>query len=100
MITYSEAMTRDLRLTLLQSLNRMSDYRLSDRMLVYQAQADGHRRSIDAIRGEMRALAELGAVKLVQDNEDVLVAEITRLGRNHVRRLGIVEGVSRPEPGE
>lgn len=98
-MNYSEAMTRDLRLCLLQGLSKMTDHRLSDRMLLVHVENEGHRRSLDAVRTEMRALAERGALKLVIDTSAVLVAEITRSGLDHVSRRGVIEGVGRPEPG-
>lgn len=100
MSSFERALRLDARLRILQGLAERTDHRLSDLMLGHVLDAWGHRRSRDFVRTELRALAEIGAVRLVTDTEPLVVAELTTTGEDHVRRRIVLEGVKRPDPGE
>ena len=99
-MSFDKSLMADARLRVLQALDKQTDHRLSDIMVGHALDAWGHRRSRDYARTQMRALAELGAVLIVEDSDAVLIAELTPSGQDHVRRRGVVEGVKRPDPGE
>ena len=99
-MSFEKSLREDARLRILQALAKQTDSRLSDLMLVHALDAWGHRRSRDYVRTQLRALAELQAVRIMEDTPAVMVAELMPAGIDHVLRRGIVEGVLRPEPGE
>ncbi len=99
-MSFTAHLDKDARLRILQALAKQTDGRLSDRMLVEELDNWGHRRALDPVRTQMRALVALGAVALVVDTDAVMVAELTRAGQDHVTRRVFVDGVRRPEPGE
>lgn len=99
-MSFADALVKDGRLRILQALDRMTDDRLGDAMLVTELDGWGHRRSRDWVRTQLRALAEVGAVRIVVDSDAVMVAELTRAGADHVGRRVVIEGVKAPEPGE
>jgi hypothetical protein len=57
----------------------------------------GHRKSRDYLRDQLRWLEEMGAVTLTEAGT-VLIAELTRRGRDHVERRVVIEGIARPSP--
>ena len=89
------AIMRDARLAILDELAKQVDGRLNDLAMAHVLDRIGVRRSRDWVRTQIRALAELGAVRLI-DADDLLVAELTATGRDHVERRIIIEGVARP----
>ena len=99
-MSFDRALRHDARLRMLQGLAEQIDHRLSDAMLGHVLDAWGHRRSRDFVRTELRALADVGAVRLVEDGEPVMIAELTAAGLDHVRRRVVLEGIKRPDPGE
>lgn len=99
-MSFSDLVTKDARLRILQALQRQTDHRLGDTMLVPELDSWGHRRTREWIRTQLRALAELGAVDIVNDSPAVMVAELTRAGQDHVLRRGVIEGILKPPPGE
>lgn len=99
-MSFASILQEDARLRILQALAQQTDHRLSDIMLGHALDAWGIRRSRDYVRTQLRGLAEVGAVVIREDSDAVMVAEITPLGRDHVLRRGIIDGVKRPEPGD
>lgn len=89
------AIARDARLAILNELAKQVDGRLNDQAMTHVLDVIGVRRSRDWVRTQLRALAELDAVRLI-DAGELLVAELTATGRDHVERRIIIEGVSRP----
>lgn len=85
----------DARLIILRELAAQVDGRLSDIVLQRVLDAYGFRRARDWVRTQMRRLAELDAVR-ISEAGTVLVASLTKEGRNHVERRSVIEGVSRP----
>lgn len=92
---FSEFDRRQLRLTLLQSLNEQSQLRTNDVVLQYEARQFGFERARDVIRQELRFLEQIGAVKLEQAGY-VVVATLKLRGQEHVKGLTELEGVDRP----
>ena len=89
--------THDARLVVLKELNLQSDGSLPEALIRVVLDGAGHRRSRDWIRTQLRAMAELGAVKLTEAGS-VMIASITRAGIDHVERRAIVEGIDKPSP--
>lgn len=89
------AIARDARLAILNELAKQVDGRLNDQAMAHILDVIGVRRSRDWVRTQLRALAELDAVRLI-DADELLVAELTATGRDHVERRIIIEGVARP----
>lgn len=95
---YEAALVADAKLVILRELAKMTDGRLNETILVTVLDAFGHRRSRDWVRTQLRALADIGAVKITEAGS-VMVAEISRAGVDHVNRRIVLEGVDRPTPG-
>jgi hypothetical protein len=85
----------DARLLILKELARQTDGRSNEIVLERVLDAYGVRRSRAWVRTQLRALAELDAVRL-EELGDIIIAGLRQAGRDHVERRGIVEGVSRP----
>lgn len=97
MMQYSEHKTRDLRLVMLKSLSKQPGWKANETVLQIEAEAFGHACSRDVIRTEMRKLEELGAVAIGQAGS-VLVATLTRRGKEHVEARTVIDGVNQPSP--
>ncbi|WP_425230217.1 hypothetical protein [Sphingomonas sp.] len=95
----TDPVVAEARLILLKELARSSDGRSNDLVLDRVLDAHGFRRSRDWLRTQLRALAELGAID-VREAGSVVVAELKRLGRDHVDRRGAIESVARPADAE
>ncbi len=95
MSPYELRIAEDGRLVMLRELAAQTDGRLNEIMLMRVLDAFGISRSREWVRTQMRALAELDAVR-VTENGTVMIAQLTRAGRNHVERRSIIDGISRP----
>lgn len=96
-MNYQEHKTRDLRLVLLKSLSKQPGFKANETVLQIEAEAFGHACSRDVIRSEMRKLEELGAASLAEAGS-VLVATLTRRGKEHVEAKTVIDGVNQPSP--
>lgn len=85
----------DARLIILRQLAGQTDGRSNEIILDRVLDAYGVRRSRDWLRTQLRALAELEALR-VEQLGDVMIAELRKAGRDHVERRSVIEGVSRP----
>lgn len=94
-MSFEEHMTLDARLVVLRALADQRDCRLNEVILVKALETYGHNRSRDWLRTQLRLLADLGAVRVTEAGT-VMIAELTRLGEDHVQRRAIIEGVARP----
>ncbi|HEX8485713.1 hypothetical protein [Sphingomonas sp.] len=94
-MSIDDRVAADARLMILRWLANQVDGRASDVVLARVIDAYGVRRSRDWLRTQMRALAELEAVK-VEMVDTVMIATLRKAGRDHVERRGVIEGVSRP----
>jgi hypothetical protein len=87
----------DVRLIILRELMGQADYRLNEVLLSRVLETFGHRKSRDYLRDQLRWLEDLGAVTLAEAGT-VMIAELTRRGRDHVERRVVIEGIARPSP--
>lgn len=94
-MNYSDLLTADARLCILRELADQVDGRLNEVGLMRVLDAFGIKRSRDWVRTQLRALDELGAVNVTEIGT-VMVAALTKLGRAHVERRQVIEGVARP----
>jgi len=83
------------RLCILEELARQTDGRANDSVLRQVLDVYGIARSREWLRTQLRMLADLGAVRIVEVGP-VMVASLTRPGRDHVERRRIIDGVARP----
>lgn len=97
MTDFAEYVRRDLRLALLKALSKQPGYRANEVILQYEAKSVGIERSRDVIRGELRYLTEIFAVK-IEEAGSVMVATLRRRGLDHVNGLAELEGVNKPSP--
>jgi len=89
----------DARLIMLKALQAQIDNRLHSGFLIEELRAFGIDRSREWVHGEVRWLAEMGAVTITEAGT-VLVATLTEQGARHLRRSVAIEGVKRPSlPG-
>ncbi|MGL1687225.1 VpaChn25_0724 family phage protein, partial [Vibrio parahaemolyticus] len=79
------------RLHILKELVKQVDGRLNELLLRRVLDLYGIRRDKDWIATQLRKLEALGAVELVSAGE-MLVAKITRAGRDHVEERAVIEG--------
>lgn len=91
----ADALAADARLRILKELCEQTDGRLNELSIGRALDLYGIRRDRDWIATQLRKLESLGAIEL-QSAGTVLVARITRDGRDHVEERAVIEGVTRP----
>jgi len=91
----SEIIAKDARLVILRELASQVDGRLNETGLVHVLDLFGIRRTREWVRTQLLALAQLDAVT-VEEVGTVMVASLTRHGRDHVDRRAVIDGVARP----
>lgn len=94
-MSYIDVVAEDARLCILKELARQIDGRMNEVSLMHVLDVFGIRRSREWVRTQLRKLNELGAVRLTEAGT-VLVASLRQLGRDHVDRRAVIDGVSRP----
>lgn len=94
-MSYSDFRAEDGRLVILKELAQQVDGRLNEVSIQRVLDAFAITRSREWIRTQLRKLAELEAVRITEAGT-VMIAQITTLGRNHVERREVIEGVTRP----
>lgn len=94
-MNYADSYAADARLCMLKELASQIDGRLNEAVLMHVLDAFGFRRTRDWVRTQLRLLDELGAVRITEAGT-VMVAALTKLGRDHVDRRAVIEGVTRP----
>jgi hypothetical protein len=94
-VNLADAIAADARLAVLKELGRQVDGRLSELLIRRVLDIYGIRRDRDWIVTQLRKLEALGAVEL-QEAGDVLVARITKVGRDHIEERAVIEGITRP----
>jgi hypothetical protein len=91
-------MSADARLMILRELAEQVDGRLYDKQLQRVLGMNLIRRTMDWVRTELRAMKELGVIKIIVVGEDDMwIAELLPLGQEHLDRLRIIEGIARPK---
>jgi hypothetical protein len=97
-IDYARILREDARLRILQALAAQPDERLHSEMLRLALAAAGIERPRDWLHQELRWLEIMAAVRLVAAGE-LLVAELTEAGAQHLARTAPIEGIRRaPRP--
>ena len=87
------------RLVVLRALADQVDERLNSDLLLPQLDLFGIRKDRAWLHEELRWLADMGAVTLLEAGS-ILVATLTEKGRRHLDRHIAIEGVQRPSrPG-
>ena len=94
-MSYDDKIAEDARLVILKELAAQVDGRLNEVSIQRVLDAFAIKRSREWIRTQLRKLAELEAVR-VEEIGTVMVAQIRTLGRNHVERREIIDGVTPP----
>lgn len=89
----------DARLEILRQLARQNDGRLNDILLQAQLDAIGFRRGRDWVKTQVSALADLGAVSVIEAGT-IIIARIERPGRDHIEERSVLSGVTRPHEVE
>jgi hypothetical protein len=97
MTDFRQYVAADVRLIILRELVAQPDYRLNETLLLRVLETFGHRKSRDYLRDQLRWLEEMGAVTLTEAGT-IIIAELTRRGRDHVERRRVIEGIARPSP--
>lgn len=95
MSSLADVIAKDARLCILKELAQQTGGRLNEATIQHVLDAFGISRSRDWVRTQLRALDELGAAN-VSELGTVMIATLTKLGRDHVERRQVIEGVSRP----
>jgi len=89
-------MEREARLVVLRILAEQPDERLNSSLLEYQLrEAWAINRTREWLHTQLRFLAEIGALRVTEAGT-VLIAELTRRGRDHVERRITLDGVKKP----
>ncbi|MEO9612621.1 MAG: hypothetical protein ABJG86_09790 [Nitratireductor sp.] len=94
--SYKDYVTAKGRLVILQVIAREFNGHLREDLLQKALDAYFLSRSIEWIRTQLRKLEELGAVRLT-DDDGQLIAGLLPAGRDHVERRTALDGVAWPE---
>lgn len=101
---YEQRCREDARLAILAELAGQRDATLNSLSIARVVDALGIRRSRDWVEDQLRRLDEAGAVNLrdvdLPGLGRVIVATLTRTGRDHVERRALLTGVSAPADEE
>ena len=97
---YEQKCQEDARLAILAELARQRDATLNSRSIAVVIDALGMRRTNEWIENQLRRLEEFGAIAITDSTLPglgrVLIATLTRTGRDHVDRRALLAGVSIP----
>lgn len=100
MSDYDKGFREDARLVILAELARQPDATLNSRNLTKVVEAVAPRRPSEWVEAQIDWLETMGAVKASRTDLPglgaVVIATLTRTGRNHVERRAFLPGVSRP----
>lgn len=97
-MSYSQIVTEDVRLSILEMLSQDADYSHNEHIIGRGLQMLGHALSSDRVRTELQWLAEQGLLSLESVGE-LIVAKLNQRGHDAARGLAQVPGVARPRPG-
>lgn len=97
MSKYKDLVAQDRRLVLLQALNESPDYALRETVLVRLLAGERLAIGTDALRAELRWLADRGLVD-IEFHDDVQAARITVRGIDVANGHVLVDGIARPRP--
>lgn len=89
-------MNEDARLVIIRELVQQDSGSLNETLLTHVLDSFGHKHNREWVQERMNELHEFGAV--VTSGEAVLIATITRAGRDHVERRTVIKGIAKPSP--
>ena len=99
-MSYEQRCQEDARLAILAELAQQRDATLNSRSITRVIEALGMRRTNEWTENQLRRLEEFGAIRLSEADLPglgrVLIATLTRTGRDHVERRALLAGVSNP----
>lgn len=95
----ADAIAAEARLIILRELAGQTDGRLSSLSIRSILDVHAIRRDRDWIATQLRKLESLNAIEL-GETSSMLIAKITRTGRDHVEERAILSGVARPADSE
>lgn len=93
--TYEQVWTEDLRLCVLRVLDQTRGDSCNSSILISAVGTFGFRVPRDKMHTELAWLDEQGAVK-TRKVESVVVATLTRRGKEHVDRATVIPGIKEP----
>jgi len=94
-VSWADTIAQDARLWILKELAAQTDGHLNVILLQRFLEARyGINRSREWVETQLRKLEELGAVELAAG--ELVIAGITRAGRDHLAQRSIIAGVTRP----
>jgi len=93
---WAETKTEERRLRILQAIALDEDQSMSQARIKYQFDAWAYKVPIELVRQELRYLARMGAIRIVEAGDE-FVAVMKELGRQHLAHEIIVEGVQIPK---
>lgn len=94
-MSYKDAIAHDARLIILRETAKQTDGQLNEVSLRRALDVYGITRSRDWIATQLNRLEELEAVTITHTGE-IMVAAITRAGRDHLESRSIIVGITRP----
>ena len=92
---YDELVAQDARLIILKELVEQVDGRSNEVVLTRVLDTFAIRRTREWVRTQLTTMDELGVIR-VSTAGTVLVAELRKLGRAHVERRTVIDGIARP----
>ena len=104
MSDYEKLRREDARLVILAELARQRDATLNSRNLAQVVESFVPRALPEWVEAQIEWLDSMGAVNMTRSDLPglgaVVIATLTRTGRNHVERRAFIPGVSRPADEE
>ncbi len=99
MTNYKNFKLLDARLVILRALYEQTDWRLNQSLLLDVLDHLGHRHNKEWLRTQLRELEQLGVLKIHEVGE-FMIGELVQLGKDHIERRVVVDGIKRPSPEE
>ena len=96
---FADAIASDARFFILRELSQQKDGRLSSLSIRRVLDVHSISRDADWIATQLRKLEDLGGVELSEAGS-MLIARITRTGRDHVEERSFLSGVTTPSEAE
>lgn len=95
MNAYADTINLDARLYILKELGAQTDQRLNNLLVQRILETRyGISRSIEWVNTQLRKLAELDAVTIIESS--VLIVQLTHTGRDHLAMRTVIDGITRP----
>lgn len=94
-MSYTDTINHDARLYILKELGAQTDQRLNNLLVQRILETRyGISRSIEWVNTQLRKLAELDAVTIIESS--VLIVQLTHTGRDHLAMRTVIDGITRP----